>query len=335
MQLKLCYLFIFCSFWSCKPNDKQTQTAFYYWRQNLALSAQEKTVLENCRTQQLYIRLFDIVFNPNSRLPQPIADITIADTSGITKMDIIPCVFIVNNVFRHMTPVQTDSLASATVKRIKAHCSKFKPIKEIQIDCDWTTGTKELYFRFLNQVKTFSGLKISATIRLHQVKYISKSGIPPVDKGVLMCYNMSPPQVFGELNSIFEKRTLESYTRNLSNYPLKLDIALPIYSWGILFHNKEFNGFINNITSAGMAGYSNLKAIGKNNYLCTESGTVKNKRVYKGDIIRIEDISNAELNDAKTELLRKTNSSTVIYFDLSKNNINNHEEVFSPAYSFR
>ncbi len=73
--------------------------------------------------------------------------------------------------------------------------------RALQIDCDWTTKTAPKYFYFLQQIRekldahedggTFASLAmLSATIRLHQVKYPEKSGMPPVDKGVLMFYNM-------------------------------------------------------------------------------------------------------------------------------------------------
>jgi len=46
-----------------------------------------------------------------------------------------------------------------------------KNYSEIQVDCDWTERTKVSYFKFLKRLKEQSKKRISATIRLHQVKY--------------------------------------------------------------------------------------------------------------------------------------------------------------------
>ena len=70
---------------------------------------------------------------------------------------------------------------------------------------------------------------LSATIRLHQLKFIGESGIPPVDKGLLMCYNMGDLHRLRISNSILETAELKKYIKQLSVYPLKLDVAfLPV-----------------------------------------------------------------------------------------------------------
>jgi hypothetical protein len=51
---------------------------------------------------------------------------------------------------------------------------------EIQIDCDWTAGTKNDYFKFLKKLKAISQKK-SLLHEAHQVK-IKVLGIPPVKK---------------------------------------------------------------------------------------------------------------------------------------------------------
>ena len=49
---------------------------------------------------------------------------------------------------------------------------------------------------------------MSATIRLHQVKYRADTGVPPVDRGMLMAYNLLPPDQAGERSSILDNREL-------------------------------------------------------------------------------------------------------------------------------
>jgi hypothetical protein len=81
--------------------------------------------------------------------------------------------------------INTHSKISSLLKQANKSC------KKIQIDCDWSQGTKHNYFQFLKQFKALdTTLQLSCTIRLHQVKYPTITGIPPVDEGTIMYYNM-------------------------------------------------------------------------------------------------------------------------------------------------
>jgi hypothetical protein len=68
--------------------------------------------------------------------------------------------------------------------KIKSTVKKFKliAIGHLQV--------KDNYLKFIAVFKKLSKKKLSATIRLHQVKYFKKTKIPNVDSGVLMYYNM-------------------------------------------------------------------------------------------------------------------------------------------------
>jgi hypothetical protein len=60
---------------------------------------------------------------------------------------------------------------------------------EVQIDCDWTAATRDNYFALLKKLKQqpfFQKKTLSTTIRLHQVKFVSQTDVPPADKGLLM-----------------------------------------------------------------------------------------------------------------------------------------------------
>ncbi len=70
------------------------------------------------------------------------------------------------------------------------------PPREIQIDCDWTERTRNAYFQLLTALKRepfLQGKILSATIRLHQVKYVQRSGIPPADRGRVCFFLLDAP----------------------------------------------------------------------------------------------------------------------------------------------
>ena len=108
-------------------------------------------------------------------------------------------------------------------------------IHEIQFDCDWTQSTKEKYFKFLRhfrQLQNDPTFQLSATIRLHQIKFANQTGVPPVNRGMLMFYNMADLESIKTPNSILDLEVAHQYIDSQTTYELPLDFALPIFSLG-------------------------------------------------------------------------------------------------------
>jgi hypothetical protein len=100
-------------------------------------------------------------------------------------------------------------------------------VREIQIDCDYTSRSRRTYYEFLDSVRSAWGGRVSTTIRLHQLSMSA----PRVDYGVLMIYNTGDPNKFDERNPILDLRDVKPYLRHLSDYPLPLAAAYPVFSW--------------------------------------------------------------------------------------------------------
>lgn len=229
---KFIYLFLILISISCTEQSSKDYT-FYYWRTHLSLDQTEKDALKKATSPYLYTRFFDIE-KVNGKF-QPVAVIT-KDQTFKTDKEIVPVVFIKNEVFYDITSDEINFLAENVSSLIKKKQTEFgfKISKKIQIDCDWTAGTRKEYFEFLKRLKDFSRKELSCTLRLHQVKNSKLSGIPPVEKVFLMCYATSSPLENSTRNSILDLPTLKNYLKNVDLYPLDITVALPIYSWGIV-----------------------------------------------------------------------------------------------------
>lgn len=55
-----------------------------------------------------------------------------------------------------------------------------------------------------------------------------------------MCYNISDIKNPGTENSIFTEGEARKYFTNINKYPLPLDIALPAFSWAVVYRNGKF-----------------------------------------------------------------------------------------------
>jgi hypothetical protein len=301
-------------FTSCSERQSHPYT-YYYWKTNLALDKTEKKALAESTTHFLCTRFFD-VDKVNGKF-EPVAVIT-KDQSFSTEKEIIPTVFITNRTFYHIKTDEIQFLAKSINDLIQKKVKDYDLASstEIQIDCDWTAGTKDDYFKFLNELKKISGKEITCTLRLHQVKDKNLMGIPPVEKTYLMCYSTSSPLENSDQNSILDINILKSYLSKLEDYPLKnIEVALPIYSWGIVTNHLGKHKLINALSKKDLEN-SNFKKISDSEIEILKDGFYFGSFMSRGFKIKAEEISDDQLNEVTRFLDKKLSSYNIIYYQL-------------------
>jgi hypothetical protein len=251
--------------------------------------------------KKLYAKFFDVDWDEATAQPMPLAAIEL-DTTLLHGIEIVPCIFVTNRTLLSLPIQQVDTLAFLIAKKITALA--VWPPKEIQFDCDWTEQTREKYFALLESFKSAVGNPqsarppftvhrppiISATIRLHQFKYPGKTGIPPVDRGMLMCYNMGDLEDWGTENSIIDRSTANAYLHPASSiqHPLELDLALPIFRWGVLFRDDKMIKLLNDLGELDLNDASRFHRMAPNRYEVLSSTYLNAHYLYKNDQIRLE-----------------------------------------------
>jgi hypothetical protein len=224
VRFRLLILFFAISLIACDQRTKSM--SFYYWRKVYAPDSTEITALRENEVHTLYLHYFDVEW-PDS-VNAPILGSPVRFDSLPTAYNIIPVVFFSNKVFEKLDSAAVPDLADKVLTLVTriSRSAQLQPA-EIQFDCDWTEKGKNNYFNFLRQYHSASGVVLSSTIRLYQIKFADRTGIPPVDHGVLIFYNMdSAESPTG--NPIYERSSAHRYTPSLRSYPLMLDLALPI-----------------------------------------------------------------------------------------------------------
>ncbi|GEN75028.1 hypothetical protein [Chryseobacterium hagamense] len=310
------FLFFLLLVVSCSKTHRHRYT-FYYWKTNLSFDRTEKDVLQQASLPFLYTRFFDV--DKIDGKFQPVGVIT-KDKSFITGKQIIPTVFITNRTFLNITGKETQFLAESIYALIQKKTSEYhlKTGNEIQIDCDWTAGTRGDYFKFLNDLKKISGKSVTCTLRLHQVKDKKQMGIPSVDKVYLMCYSTSSPLENSGKNSILDVNILKSYLSKIEDYPVKdIAVALPIYSWGIVTNHLGKHRLINALSGKDLENPSFRKISG------TEAEVLKDGFYFghylnKGFRIKVEEISDEQLQEVAGFLEKKINPFDIIYYQLDR-----------------
>lgn len=323
-------IFALFSFHSCKKNEAGS-VSFYHWKTKYSISETERDLLKRANSEKLYLRFFDLVYNKEEDRVLPTATLQMPEIDSTLALEIIPVIYITNEVFEKETePSQLNYLADHTLKKILRLKSKYfnarNDFLEIQIDCDWTVRTKDAYFGFLEELQRSELLgqfgqnrnesppNFSATIRLHQVKFPEKTGIPPVNSGTIMFYNVGDLGSIDETNSILNIEKTASYLSKLSEYPLEYNVALPIFGWGVLYRDGDLAGILPDLNDEQL--FENFSPSDEKNwYTAKEDTYIAGNFIYKDDKLRMETVSFSDFKKLQKMISKAAgrNYSVVLY----------------------
>ena len=314
----------------CTNNSKH-EISFYYWKQDFNLNQSQKAILEFNQVKKLYVKFFDVTWDSRENKSKPISKIDFKIPVG--KFNIIPCIFIENHVFKQNNSADIALKVYGLVGKI-AESNKLQ-LNEIQIDCDWTDATQKAYFSFLSKLTALAKNKqlITSTLRLHQFKYPKKTGVPPVKKAILMCYNMGKIDNQKTDNSIISESELQKYILESDPYPLPLDLALPSYHWGLIYRLGKLTLIVNDIDRNSLKSFAFSK-LGENKYRADSSFYYDNTYFCKNDILRMEESDPSTLlRCAKVLQKSKHHFNEVIFYHISSNSISIYEKDFFSTLS--
>jgi len=305
--------------------------AFYYWKTQWKPSPAVLESIEKNGIQQLYVRFFDVKWDDAEQSTTPVSPIRF-DAPVPRGVEIVPVVYIVNNVFLRIPYAETGALADKVFRKVSqmADAQGFQ-FQELQIDCDWTDSTQRNYFHFAEVLgRKLRGQKkgISATIRLHQVKYAGRTGTPPVDHGMLMFYNFGRIEAGSSRSSIFNSEDAARYSDYISRYSMKLDVVLPVFSWSI--HSRDGNvlGLLEGIDEAELDSFEGFHKLAANRYSARRSFFLRGRYFREGDLVVVDRVT-PEVTKQAAALAKegagwRKNYGTVALFDLDERSLRDY-----------
>ncbi|MEJ0056812.1 MAG: hypothetical protein WDN75_14845 [Bacteroidota bacterium] len=314
---------------SCGKNNETITRSFYYWKSSFVLGNNGNKMLSDLHVNKIYLKFFDVDVFQDDFYPR--STLHVLDSLP-QNIEIVPVIFITNASIRSAASEYVVSeLADKIIRKIKGirNCfTNIAPFKEIQFDCDWSEDTRDNYFYLLRQVQEKYGepLFLSATIRLHQVKYFEKTGVPPVKRGTLMFYNMGKIEDMEGENSIYNEKDAGKYLVNFDKYPLPLDIALPVFSWAIAYRDGNISGLINDFGD-DLRKNEALNKLKDNLYEVKKVLRYKDVMLMPGDRLKFEEAGPEEALSA-AKLIRPhlaKDSISVTLFDYDYNNLSKYE----------
>ena len=318
---------------SCKNEAGEIQRGFYYWKAG-DMSIYEVESLKELSGDRLYIKLFEVTIDAEEGII-PISKSYMEIPDSLSKeLEVIPTIFIENDVIARSTEMELEELADNVIyltekfleeKLIQTEGKKLRS-SEIHIDCDWMESSKDKYFYFLNALKKHTEKTISCTLRLYPFKFKSRMGVPPVDRAMLLCYNLLNPNGNSDKNSILDLEELKKYVATDKDYPLPIDIALPVYSNCFKYVNGQFDEAVH-----GVPGALESVCLPSDDglWFTVVADTVLNYSFYKqGQRIKIERVSSNDLLKA-CEIIRDNVSlsegATIALYHLDEQEIKQYD----------
>ncbi|MBL3656265.1 hypothetical protein [Fulvivirga sediminis] len=312
-----------CLLLSCNQPNKP-KVAFYHWKAKAEYTNSIKKTLNEVNANRIFLHYFDVddvaeQFGQDDGL-YPVYVLRQVD-SAYLRYDIIPVVFITNEAIKK-SDVSTlaDRIHKLTDEISNHHFGK--RLEHIQIDCDWTPSTRYKYFELLTQLKKY--YRLSATIRLHQIKYPNKTGVPPVDEGVLMLYNMGKLDDDSK-NSILESKTVANYINSATNYPMELQLALPVFSQMVVKSKANNIRLINHVDKdAFHSGSAYFEQIDDNLYEVKKDTLFHSFYLTPGYKVKLEEVSTEEILRAYHKIKEsQLKIKGVIFYHLDDDIVNN------------
>lgn len=299
-RLGACLLMLGVAVWGCTTTEVPTQnntptTSFYEWSPSPSIDTKW---IQAYQPKHIYIKALDFAYTKGLALSKtPIPE--------LTQTKIVPVVFIDHRLLSKY-PLQRFTQV------IKASLSATK-YPHIQLDCDWTLSTKTIYFELLNVLSEHYA-KLSVTIRLHQIKFYKTTGVPPVQRGVLMYYNMSDLKDFKTKNYILDLDVGKQYHFNFDTYPLPLDLGLPLYRQARVFRHEQLVGLVD-FEGLQMQYLKHLSTHDDTLWTVTQSHYAGGDFLYAGDQLKIDRVELPELTSAVKSLRSLMSPKELIFFD--------------------
>lgn len=314
----------------CAGSEPQARgNAVYFWKTSFSLDSEEMLFLEKYDIKKMYVRMFDVNLpadKDEKQEPVPIAT-TKFKSQCPEGVSIVPVVYITISALKKMEG-DVNRYAGLIYSRLEAMMSfnALGPLTEIQLDCDWTEGTGDLYFRLCKAVSALcakDSVALSSTIRLHQLRQTP----PPVDKGVLMLYNTGDIAEYKTANSILDADDVRKYLGSKVNYPLQLDFAYPIFKWAAVFRSKRVEGEPDKGNAEEFSGifydvdridFSELKEVGWHKYRSDRFIWCWTCSVFEGDVMRLERSVPSVIKEVKSiaeEMIPGFHNSVIYHLD--------------------
>jgi hypothetical protein len=296
---------------------------FYYWKTVFRLTDSDRKILGRMEVSTLYLRMFDVIYDTENKKTEPV-NVVAFDNPQIGTINIIPVVFIMQDVFQKIRKNEIKKFA-ANIVRLAAGTLKNNNVSfsELQVDYDWTPGTKEAYFAFLKEIRADvlsinSSNRVSVTLRLHELKYKKETGVPPVDCVNIMAYNAADPRDYTAENTVFNLKDIRAYLNGVDGYPLPAGVILPFMTDYFVYNNGRLIKILALIDEKKLEDPNLFETLNSRTYMAKRGIIIGGVELLTGYEVKREDVANGDLKEGLNYIMKRIRLSgtlSIFHFD--------------------
>ncbi len=292
ISLVFCVLLLVACSEPASKLDNAKLLGVHYWN-----TSWEDEIMENPQVKKfprVYLHVFDVVKEPG--LAEPVPSFVMDTIKTNSDQKFIPIAYLTIEALQYYMDQKKIPLLASRISNLLSRISDKNEytFDKFILDFDWNLSNQSDYFNLLDTLKLLlsdRGINLGATLRLHQLRLSDKMKSPPLDTLLLMCYNMSSPQTDAKHNSIFDAKDFETYTKQIPDYPLELEYILPVYSQVVLFRKGKVVGLLRDMDISKIETNNNLQLNSNGMYEVTEDTYLGKLQLLKGDLIKVEELT--------------------------------------------
>ena len=115
----------------------------------------------------------------------------------------------------------------------------------------------------------------------------------------------------GTQNSIFEPAIAGRYNTFIKNYPLPLDVALPIFSWGNTIREGKVVELLNKMNGSYFTNDTNFTQVNGNRFLTKHACFKAGYYFQQNDVVKLEHVSANNLLSITEQINRQARFANV------------------------
>jgi hypothetical protein len=143
-----------------------------------------------------------------------------------------------------------------------------------------------------------------------------------------MFYNLGSVDADPNARAIFDPARARAYLGRVSDYPLPLDVALPIWSWVVHVRDGRVEGLLEDSDRRTLEDKSWLRAAGENRFVVTEQSFLNGVLLRAGDFLDLEETTGDTTRSAAAMIAERLapvpQRRTIALFHLSESNLARH-----------
>ncbi|MEO0474270.1 MAG: hypothetical protein AAF206_31975, partial [Bacteroidota bacterium] len=212
---------------ACGPR-RTVVRSFFHWQSTEGFYNKETEYLDTLQIERVYVRYFEVDWDSRRKRALPLR--TITESSDHQSREVVPHIAISERCMAQIPDRKVPELAVQVHDRL-ARLTEGQQFSEILIDCPWTEGSRDNYFAFLDTLASMFDPALSFSVSMHpyHVQQSAILGVPEVDRAMLMLFEYPAPVEEAGSVSILPEERLRNQLQNLPQYPLPVDLALPVF----------------------------------------------------------------------------------------------------------